>query len=165
MPTPLQLEYQRGRSFRDRVMPTLLLLLHVLPGRRFWIILSSTLAVVCVMGFLSNRLSYGRCERRTAVGVVNTYLGGGAVHLNKREDADSRAIFTSAGITILPSPPPGIRSYPYAGVSRARSIAPFVVEVEYGWTTGPLCGEGHVRRFLCLFGYIIETRDDMTWVS
>ena len=165
MSTPLQLEYRPRKSFRDRMKQTLRSMLHVLPGKRFWINLSSTLAIVCGMGFLSNRLSYAKCERRTAVSVVNTYLGGGPVHLTQSNEADSRSIFTSAGITILPSPPPGTWAYPYAGVRRARSVAPFVVEVEYGWTTGPLCGEGHVRRFLCLFGYAIEARDDMIWVS
>jgi hypothetical protein len=52
-----------------------------------------------------------------------------------------------------------------ACVSHAHFIAPFVLEVEYGYGHARLAGEGGTIRYFSLFGHVIRLNEKVVWVS
>jgi hypothetical protein len=55
--------------------------------------------------------------------------------------------------------------FPWAGVSTAKVVGPFVVEVRWGYEGGGLSGLGIRTRYLALFGLVLPIRDLDEWVS
>lgn len=52
-----------------------------------------------------------------------------------------------------------------ATVSYARIRWPFLVNIAYSSTKASLSGGGGTRFYLCLFGLIIQVKDEQNWVS
>lgn len=165
MSHPIQLEYEAKKTWRERLRTGLLRLVHVVTSKRYVICLLTTVTVLVSGGYASNRVSLARFERRTAISIARNELGRRLFHLNAYGEADSRAIFTAAGIQSLSSAGAGEDRLPCAGISRGHSVFPFIVEVEYGCSFGRLNGHGGIRRYFCLFGFVVQTEDPMTWIS
>lgn len=136
-------------------------------GRRVMAAAVGLIAITVAGGYASNRASGPACERHAAAWLASTPMSGRAFNvLNYRgDDAESLAIFRAAGVAGVRQTAPGVNAWPWAEVRHARSVAPFVMEVDYGWCAEPLVGQGGRRRYLCLFGRVIEIGDRTRWVS
>jgi hypothetical protein len=163
MAQPLRLEYEPKRNWQGQLRAAFMKLFQTVSSRRFIVRFLSVAAILLTAGYLSDRLSLGSCERRTAIAIAKDEFGGRPFHAGRYNEAEIRAIFTTAGIQTL-SFVAGQAGLPCAGITHARSVAPFVVDIEYGCTFGPLDGHGGIRRYFCLFGIPILIGDQMTWV-
>jgi hypothetical protein len=167
MAYPLQLEYEPKKDLRRYLRAEFAKLFFTLISRRFIVRFVGVAAIVTATGYLSDRLSLAGCERRTAIDVAKVELRGRPFHAGQYDEADTRAIFTEAGIASLPSLPLRRRDgLPNARISHARSVGPFIVDVEYGCGSGgPTGGHGGIRRYVCLFGITVQIADHWTWLS
>jgi hypothetical protein len=128
-------------------------------------------ALLIIAGFLSNPYGMRECERLVARWLAEDIMRGQPFYILET-DATPEILeaFDSVGAQYVvfhrdsPEPlPQGTRyegyPFPWAELKPARSTMPFVVSVEWGWVLKPLYGTGHTRRFVCVFGVVIELWD------
>jgi hypothetical protein len=166
VPTRFELEYRTPQPHRNRAFLVFAVVIHAMTsrtGRRVLVAVTCATTLLIAAGYLSNSLCSTTCEIRTAKWFAATVYSGKPFCLGPDGKVESQAIFASAGIptsqnaTGLP--------YPWGEVRRAHSVAPFLVEVDYGWVAEPQIGEGGSLRYFCFFGYIIEIGDRVRWVT
>ena len=163
-----QLDYFPRTPWRDRVPAGLLILLNVITSKlakRWAIRLVCTICVLAITGFVSNHLSKTTCEQRTAHWLANVSLGGGPFCALPDNAAESLSILQAAGIQPAQVSATSHPVFPWVDIHHAHSVAPFIVEVDYGWCYEPQMGEGGSYRFLCLFGHVIEIGNRIRWIS
>ena len=79
----------------------------------------------------------------------------------------SDVILTRAGITVhrCDATPDQFDCFPWVGVERAVVVAPFVVDVRWGFVAAPLAGYGGRTRFLTFFGVVVPLGDWVAWAT
>jgi hypothetical protein len=120
------------------------------------------------LGYLSDWVSTQPCEARMARELNSRWGGLGFYTDNNRPPpaaADTRAIFSSIGVIPLPDVPPGVEVYPRIGVGRGGSVGPFLEDVRYDMAHHRGAAWGGVRRYFCLFGWVIDLGDITEWMS
>jgi hypothetical protein len=55
--------------------------------------------------------------------------------------------------------------FPWVGIARARSVGPYVLEVEWGYERGGLSGLGGHARVVAIFGVIVYQHDRFDWAT
>ncbi len=128
-------------------------------------------ALFVIAGFLSNPYGMRECERRVARWLAEDVMRGQPFYiLEDYATPELLEIFDSVGaqyVIYREDDPEALaqgnryegRPFPWADLGPARSTMPFVVSVEWGWVLEPLYGSGHTRRFVCVFGVVIELWD------
>lgn len=166
--TPPPLDYAPPPAGRSAFAAVVSLLAHE-RVRRLLKRLSVITVLFVVCGYVSNRVSVGACERRTAKWVATGPLQGRAFAVGGRiaGGAESLAIFREAGVTTATAAAPATTgaTFPWGEVRHGRGWLPFVVDVEYGWCAQPLVGEGGDVRYVCFFGFVLETGKRTRWVT
>ena len=127
---------------------------------------------VISVGFVSAVTSRRSCEAAASARIARE-LGGHTVFVlpEDRTDANSypeaELILKRNGFQTMPC----VRSndtfdcWPWAGVRRALVIAPFLVEVEWGFVAAPLSGYGTRTRYVALFAAVFALGDAPGWVT
>ena len=128
----------------------------------------AVVALVLPLGYLSNWLTRRACERNAARHVG---AGIGAVGVpifvlpaSARGSADA---LRAAGLAVQPcqSSGAGFNCWPWGEVKSARTIAPYVMAVEWGFVKAPLSGLGTENRYLCLFGLAVQISHRELWIT
>lgn len=112
-------------------------------------------AAISVVGIVSSLTSRFACESRTAKYISTSALRGRMVHVDASSGTDAAAIFKSAGLQVAIVQPTSGAMFPYATIHHGRVIAPFLVDVDYAWSSRPFVAEGATQRYFCLFGKVI----------
>jgi hypothetical protein len=130
--------------------------------RRHLAIGAGVLVFFIAGGYASAWMSKGICERQVARHLAkHEMMGRPFRHL--ADDEESARVFRSIGIETLPGD--DYHFYPWARVRDARIECPFVVSLQYAWVGAPLEGQGGHKRFVCIFGFVIEFKDEGEWVT
>src|SRR5215475_5540069 len=115
-----------------------------------------------LLGYVSNAVSAGACEVAVAHRVA-TPLGKDFFVLPESTSSPdtypgSQAILRRAGFTprrcSRAESVDGV-CFPWAGVGHAKSVAPYVLEVDWGFVGEPLSGGGSHARVVAIFGFIV----------
>jgi hypothetical protein len=126
-----------------------------------------------LVGYASSFSSRRQVERFIGRQIVADYVGTTSVYvLSENPDEPhsypgSALVLPRAGFTVRP----GVESterfdcFPWAGISPAEVVGPFVVEIEWGANVGGLSGGGSRTRFLTRFGYVIPIAELGGWAS
>ncbi len=135
------------------------------------------IAALIALGYASNWISAGACEQRIARSLAAGQPARDVFVVPGPEYAGAAAILEKAGFRTTPCGPRFDERYcsPAAGVSRAKSVAPYVVSVKWVFVPGPRVGyDGTMRYFggssftvpfFCLFGLVFELPWGRGWVS
>ena len=127
---------------------------------------------VVILGYVSNSFSAGACEVAVAHRVAGP-LGSDFFVLPESESLPdtypgSEAILHRAGFTPRSCPrtaPFDGVCFPWVGVGRARSVAPYVLEIGWGEVHAPLGGGGGHARIVAVFGFIVWQWGHVEWVT
>jgi len=124
--------------------------------RRRWAV--GLLIVGCLFagGWISNRMTAYRCELFVANTIISDHYQGSTNVWCRgwRSQVDPASLFPPATILFREMEP---RMWPQKGdlsfwVDAAACWLPFVIRVDYTWSTGKLAGEFDRAWFACLFG-------------
>jgi hypothetical protein len=127
---------------------------------------------IALLGYLSSIVSRSGSERATAERVADE-LGQRDVFVLAADGTSpidypgSAAILVRGGFKVRQCHESGsqFNCFPWAGVSPARIVGPFVVDVRWGYAAVGLSGCGTRTRYLVLFGFVCPLRDLGGWVS
>jgi hypothetical protein len=125
-----------------------------------------------LVGFVSSFASRGQAERAAGARIAAD-LGTTGVHVLPERAEDPLSYPGSA--TVVPRAGFSVRTcressdqidcFPWAGISPANVIGPFVVEVQWGAAGAGLSGGGTRTRYFTLFGLVIPMGDVGGWAS
>ena len=125
-----------------------------------------------LVGYASSFASRGRAEQSASVRIAAS-LGTINVYVLSERPTDplsypgSAMALPRAGFTVhsCHESDDQFDCFPWAGMSPARVIGPFVVEVQWGAAGAGLSGGGTRTRFFALFGLVIPIGDVGGWAS
>ena len=148
---------------------------NVASRRLTWVLRGLAAALlVGLVGYLSNSVSAEHCEETTARGIV-THIGQRDVFVLPDDGRswfpqypDSEQILRRVGLTMRLCAQTGLATgacFPWVGVARARSVGPYILEVEWGFVGSPLGGHRGRSRFLAVFGFIAFRQDRVGWAT
>jgi hypothetical protein len=123
-------------------------------------------------GYASSYVSARRCETTTANRVARE-LGTRDVFVLPDDDSlldnypGTPAILERAGFRLRRCESSGDQfdCFPWAGVTHAEVVGPFIVDVKWGYVAAPLSGLGVRTRYLTMFGIVIPVFDRSSWVT
>ena len=124
------------------------------------------------LGYVSNSVSAAASEDAVAHRVAGP-LGRDFFVLAESESSrdtypGSQAILHRAGFTPRSCPraaPFDGVCFPWVGVGHARSVAPYVLEIDWGEVHAPLGGEGGHARIVAIFGFIVYVWAHVGWAA
>jgi len=130
------------------------------------------LAAVVLLGYASSFVSRS-CAERAAGNRIATDLGTTSVYVLAEQADDplsypgSAMVLSRAGFTVRVCRTSGDQfdCFPWVGISPAKVIGPFVVEVQWGTAAARLSGGGTRTRYFALFGVVISIGDMGGWAS
>ena len=128
--------------------------------------------LTALIGYTSALASRRSCEA-AASARIRRELGGHAVFVLPEDPTGAYSYSGAASIlqrngfktTRCVRSGDAFDCFPWAGVSRASVVAPFLVKVEWGFVAAPLSGYGTRTVYLVLFGAVFELRDGRGWVT
>jgi hypothetical protein len=135
------------------------------------------ISVVCVpalvpAGYLSNLVTRRICERRAAQEVVRGIQVPGmgrstTVYVLSESPAESAHLLEAVGLRVQPcrTKGAGFRCFPWGEVARARTVAPYVMSIKWGFVAAPLAGRGGETQYVCFFGFAIPISERGLWVT
>ena len=126
-----------------------------------------------MVGYASSFTSRGQVERFVGREIEADYLGTTSVYVLPERSEDrhsypgSAVVLPRVGFTIRAcvESPDRFDCFPWAGISPAEVIGPFLVEVEWGANAGGLSGGGSRTRFFTLFGWVLPIAHVGGWAS
>ena len=114
--------------------------------------------LVVIVGYISAFLARTKCEDKVADAIVARLNGTTrtvTVYPERSPDVVEILNRNGVGTTRCNADEP-MSCYPTASVNRATVRAPFIVAVHSGFSGGFSAGDSATRRFLCVFGIIVE---------
>ena len=132
--------------------------------------LAAVVAVV-ILGYVSDSVSADACEVAVAHRVAGPLRRDFFVLPEPTSYPDaypgSEAILRRAGFMphACGAPFDGGVCYPWVGIAHARSIAPFVLEIDWGLVEAPLIGGGSHARIVAVFGFIVWQWNHGGWAT
>ena len=148
---------------------------HVTRRRRLvWVRRTGVfLAGLVVVGYASSFTSRGHVERFVGREIEADYLGTTNVFVLPERSEDrhsypgSAVVLRRVGFTVRAciESPDGFDCFPWAGISPAEVVGPFLVDVAWGASAGGLSGGGSRTRFFTLFGWVVPIAHLGGWAS
>ena len=128
---------------------------------------------LALVGYASSFSSRGRVERYVGRQIATDYVGTTTVYVlpERSDDAPSypgsAVVLPRVGFTVRVCHESAERfdCFPWAGISPAEVVGPFVLEVAWGANAGGLSGGGGRTRFFALFGWVVPIADLGGWAS
>ena len=129
---------------------------------------------VGLLGYLSNLVSVEHCEDATAreiaaeIGRCEVFVLPDGAPSGFPQYRGSNVILRRAGLTVRSCTQAGLATgacFPWVGVARAKSVAPYILDVEWGFEGGPLGGYGSRSRFVTVFGFVVLRQDRFGWAT
>ena len=126
-----------------------------------------------VVGYASSFTSRGQVERFVGREIEADYLCTTSVYVLPERSEDrhsypgSAVVLPRVGFTVrvCVESPDRFDCFPWAGISPAEVIGPFLVEAEWGANAGGLSGGGSRTRFFTLFGWVLPIAHVGGWAS
>jgi hypothetical protein len=119
------------------------------------------LALTCLLGlgYTSNLVSLRRCQAEAARSLASGFQEDKRVYwYGQGTKVNPRDLF-GPGTTVLTNEPPVIRGEkawdPVLVLEETRAWVPFVVTIDYTWSTGGLRGGTGTYWYGCLFGALV----------
>jgi len=126
------------------------------------------LALTCVLGlgYISNLLSFRRCQAGAARSLASGFQEDKRVYwYGEGTKVNPRDLF-GLGTIVLTNEPPVIRGEktwdPVLLLEETRAWVPFMVTVDYSWSTGGLSGRDGKYWYVCLLGTIVAQGERVT---
>lgn len=138
--------------------------------KRKQIVVARLIALIALlaMGFLSNWLAASGCEHDAARKLTSGFQDSNTAYFpNWKLDVDPASLFSSNTIVFRTNRPKrdasGARTHatPF-GVGKAETWIPFVVRVDWGWSTDSVTGAEGASWYLCLGKFRLELRRYVT---
>ena len=122
---------------------------------------------VVMLGVASSLLSAGACERSIAAPIVARGREVYVVADGRQSIEDTERILHRAGARTRRCTDTGARftCYPWAQISTARVVFPFVARVDWGVMWAPLWGYGGTTWFVSALGLVFELGTFPRWIS
>ncbi len=147
--------------------------------RRRWLWLAALPAIGVAGyagGFVSNWTSHRACERYAGRQIRMKLEGPRPLQGNRNtaplvvfslaeSSPHSPRALRDAGLVVQACQKrgSGFDCWPWGDVKEPDPVAPYVVELSWGYVAAPLAGEGIRTRMLCLFGLVIPLRNEGMW--
>jgi hypothetical protein len=150
----MQAEHPKGVSSTDR------------PGRRVLAGTGAALAfVVVLLGYWSNSCSLGSCSIATARWMSLPFRGSQVVYCLEWPAPIDPSQVLGPRTTVRRHLTPGqaVEGTPVLNLGSPRGRVPFVVCLNWSWSTGKLRGAGGKCIYLCFFSYIIWENRSTDW--
>jgi hypothetical protein len=133
-----------------------------------------TLAVaIASVGYVSGVVTRRQCETAVAhrigeeLETRDVFALPSGTPSPAEEYAGTEAILKRAGFSVrrcVPVHGP-FNCFPWAGVSRANVVGPFLVDVRWGFVAGPLSGHGGRTRYFTFLGWALSIREFGEWAA